>query len=87
MLEQTPPELAADLSSAGIVLTGGGAELYGIDQLLSKVLGLPVTKPQDPMDCVAKGLSRINGFLPARLKVNNKNITHQISKYYEGSKK
>ena len=55
--------------------------------LLSKVLGLPVTKPQDAIDCVAKGLSRINGFLPAKLKVNNKNITHQISKYYEGSKK
>ena len=79
--------MCAEIVENGIVLTGGGAELYGIDQLLSKVLGLPVTKPQDPMDCVAKGLSRINGFLPARLKVNNKNITHQISKYYEGSKK
>ncbi len=86
-VKKIPADMCADIAENGIVLTGGGAELYGIDMLLSKVLGLPVTKPQDAIDCVAKGLSRINGFLPAKLKINNKNITHQISKYYEGSKK
>ena len=58
-----------------------------VNILLSKVLGLPVTKPRDAIDSVAKGLSRINGFLPAKLKINNKNITNLVSKYYEGSKK
>ena len=86
-VKKIPADMCADIVNNGIVLTGGGAELYGIDMLLSKVLGLPVTKPNDPMDCVAKGLSRINAFLPTKLKVNNKNITSQISKYYEGSKK
>ena len=79
--------MCGDIAENGIVLTGGGAELFGMDMLLSKVLGLPVTKPKDAIDCVAKGLSRINGFLPTKLNINNKNITNQISKYYEGSKK
>lgn len=86
-VKKIPADMCADIVENGIILTGGGAELYGIDKLLSRVLGLPVTKPQDAIDCVAKGLSRVNGFMPAKLKINNKNITSQISKYYEGSKK
>lgn len=86
-VKKLPADMCAAIAENGIVLTGGGAELYGMDMLLSKVLGLPVTKPQSPMDCVAKGLARINGFLPAKLKINKKNITNQISEYYEGSKK
>ena len=86
-IKKIPPEKCGDIAENGIILTGGGAELYGIDTLLSKVLGLPVTKPQGAIDCVAKGLSRINSFLPANMKINNKNITNQIPKYYEGSKK
>ena len=46
-----------------------------------------VTKPQNAMDCVAKGLSRINAFLPARAKVAGKNVTADLSRYYEASKK
>ena len=86
-VKKIPADMCGDIAENGIILTGGGAELYGIDILLSKVLGLPVTKPQGAIDCVAKGLSRINSFLPANLKINNKNITNQIPKYYEGSKK
>ena len=86
-IKKIPADMCGDIVENGIVLTGGGAELYGIDTLLSKVLGLPVTKPKDAIDSVAKGLARINGFLPAKLKVNNKNITNLVSKYYEGSKK
>jgi rod shape-determining protein MreB len=86
-IKKIPRDMCAELAENGILLTGGGAELYGIDTLLSEVLGLRVTKPQNPMDSVAKGLARINGFLPAKLKINNKNITNQIAKYYEGSKK
>jgi rod shape-determining protein MreB len=86
-VKKLPADMCAEIAENGIVLTGGGAELYGMEILLSKVLGLPVTKPQDAIDCVAKGLARINGFLPTKLKINKKNITNQISEYYEGSKK
>ncbi len=86
-VRRIPSDMYPDINENGIVLTGGGAELYGIDMLLEKVLGIKVTKPSDAIDCVAKGLSRINGILPMKLKVNNKNITDQIAKYYESTKK
>lgn len=81
-----PPSAVEDIFKNGIVLTGGGAELYGIDVLMSRVLGISVTKPDGAMDCVAKGLSRINAFVSPRAKVANKNITAQVAKYYETSK-
>ncbi|PAD23011.1 rod shape-determining protein [Terribacillus saccharophilus] len=55
VLEQTPPELSADIIDRGIILTGGGALLHGIDQLLAEQLKVPVFIAEDPMDCVAKG--------------------------------
>ncbi|MBQ9271079.1 MAG: rod shape-determining protein [Alphaproteobacteria bacterium] len=54
-LENTPPELAADIVDKGIVLTGGGALLANLDQVLRKATGLPVTVAEDPLSCVAKG--------------------------------
>lgn len=54
-LEQSPPELASDIAESGIVLTGGGALLRGIDQLLSDETGLPVIVADDPLTCVARG--------------------------------
>ena len=54
-LEQTPPELGADVATSGIVLTGGGALLKDIDRLLSEETGLPVLIADDPMTCVARG--------------------------------
>ena len=54
-LEQTPPELAADLAEQGIVLTGGGALLRDIDRLLMEETGLPVVIAEDPLTCVARG--------------------------------
>lgn len=54
-LEQTPPELASDIAEAGIVITGGGALLRGIDRLLSEETGLPVIIADDPLTCVARG--------------------------------
>lgn len=80
------PEAVKDIFANGIVLTGGGAELFGIDILISKVLGISVTKPQNAMDCVAKGLARINAFVPPKAKIAGKNITYDIAKYYEASK-
>jgi rod shape-determining protein MreB and related proteins len=58
-LERIPPELAADIVDKGIVLTGGGALLRGLDDLLRKETRLPVTLAEDPMSCVALGLGRV----------------------------
>ncbi|MDV2684495.1 rod shape-determining protein [Alkalihalophilus lindianensis] len=55
VLEQTPPELSADIIDRGVILTGGGALLHGVDQLLAEELKLPVLVAEDPMHCVAKG--------------------------------
>ena len=54
-LEKTPPELASDVMESGIVLTGGGALLKGLDELISMETGIPVRKADAPLDCVALG--------------------------------
>ena len=55
VLERTPPELASDVIDRGIVLTGGGALLRGIDDLILQETGVPVHIAEDPLRCVAKG--------------------------------
>ncbi|WP_432354091.1 rod shape-determining protein [Sporosarcina sp. A2] len=55
VLEKTPPELSADIIDRGIILTGGGALLRGLDQLLAEELKVPVFVADDPLGCVAKG--------------------------------
>ena len=54
-LEQTPPELGADVATRGIVLTGGGALLTDVDRLIAEETGLPVLIADDPLTCVARG--------------------------------
>ncbi|MCB1755358.1 MAG: rod shape-determining protein [Gammaproteobacteria bacterium] len=58
-LEQTPPELGADVAERGIVLTGGGALLKDIDRLIMEETGLPVLIAEDPLTCVTRGGGRI----------------------------
>lgn len=55
VLERTPPELSADIIDRGVILTGGGALLHGLDQLLAEELRVPVFIAENPMDCVAIG--------------------------------
>jgi len=57
-LEQTPPELGADVAERGMVLTGGGALLKDLDRLLMEETGIPVIIAEDPMTCVARGGGR-----------------------------
>lgn len=55
VLEQTPPELSADIVNKGIVLTGGGAMLKGLTDLLTKELDVPVLIAESPLTCVVEG--------------------------------
>ena len=54
-LEKTPPELASDVMESGIILTGGGALIGGLDKLISVETGMPVNVAENPLDCVAQG--------------------------------
>ena len=58
VLERTPPELAADISNSGIIITGGGALLYGIDRRIEERTGIKVIIAEDPKSCVAIGTGK-----------------------------
>ncbi len=58
VLERTPPELAADISNSGIIVTGGGALLYGIDRRIEERTGIKVIIAEDPKSCVAIGTGK-----------------------------
>jgi len=66
-LEQTPPELSADLVDRGIVMAGGGSLLRGLDKRISEETGLPVHIADDPLTCVALGTGQMLS-MPARLR-------------------
>jgi len=70
VLERTPPELAADIVDKGIIMTGGGSLLHGLDLLISEETGLPVHVAEDAISCVAKGtgmaLSMLHVLRPTR---------------------
>ncbi len=57
-LERTPPELAADIVDKGITMTGGGALLRGLDELMRRETNLPVTVAEDPLTCAARGTGK-----------------------------
>jgi rod shape-determining protein MreB len=58
VLENTPPELAADISNRGILMTGGGALLYGLDKLIEKTTGITTKVADNPVECVAIGTGK-----------------------------
>ena len=82
-IKKVPLENVDEIFENGIILSGGGSEIYGLDIMINKVLGIAVTKSTAPLDSVAKGLARINAFMPLKHQYNGKNITSQLSKFYE----
>jgi len=58
VLEKTPPELSADISEKGIIMTGGGCLLKGLDKLIAKRTGVPVYIAEEPISCVAEGTGK-----------------------------
>lgn len=87
VVKKIPIECVRDIFENGIIMSGGGAELFGLDTMISKVLGVSVTLPSNPIDCVSKGLARINAFLPSKSRLSGKNITTQLVKLYESKNK
>ena len=74
VLEQTPPELSADILDRGIVLTGGGALLRGIDTLISQNTNMPVHIAESPLDCVVDGTGEcLNQSLPREIRRTGRN--------------
>ncbi len=70
-LEITPPELASDIVDRGIVMTGGGALIRGLDQLLANETNLPIHVDEDPLTCVVRGAGRILDDMPRYRSVLN----------------
>ena len=63
VLEDTPPELSADIIDHGIVMTGGGSMLYGLDAWLRHQTGIPAMLAEDPLSCVALGTGKALDFV------------------------
>ena len=66
VLEQTPPELSADILDRGIVLTGGGALLRGLEELIEEKTGINTMTAEDPMKVVAIGTGEFVDFMSGR---------------------
>ena len=66
VLEKTPPELAADVADRGIVLTGGGALLRGLEELIEDKTGINTMTAEQPMTCVAIGTGKYVEFLAGK---------------------
>ena len=82
-VQKIPAEFVGEIFENGIILTGGGSELYGLDTMMGKVLDISVTTPENPINCVAKGLSRINNIIPTDVRANGKNITEDLAAIYD----
>ena len=74
VLERTPPELASDIMKSGIHLTGGAAQLFGLDRYIADEIGLPVMLANEPMDCTVMGL----GYLAENMQLLS-SMSRQIS--------
>ena len=73
VLEKTPPELPADIADRGIVLTGGGSLLYGLEELIESKTGITTMTAEDPMTAVAIGTGRYVEFLSGEVTIGDAN--------------
>jgi rod shape-determining protein MreB len=73
VLEKTPPELASDIADRGIVMTGGGALLYGLDKLIKEKTGINTIVAEDAVSCVAIGTGRYIEYVSMG-KINPKDV-------------
>ena len=80
-LELTPPELAGDIASRGICLTGGGAQLFGLDQYISEQIGITCFVAEDPVACVAIGCGKV---LETPKQYESVLYDYRRGDYYEG---
>jgi rod shape-determining protein MreB len=83
VVKKIPTDYVMEIFENGIILSGGGAEIFGLDKMMTKVFDIPVTTAISPIDCVAKGLARINSIMPIKMHSNNVNITAKLGKYYQ----
>ncbi len=83
IIKKIPIDYVPAIFENGIVLSGGGAQIYGLDKMMAKVFGISVTLAKEPIDCVAKGLSRINSIMPIKMRSSGLNISDKLAKYYE----
>lgn len=74
-LEETPPELVSDIMERGIVMAGGGSELYGIDKVVSEATKMPTFVAEDPLTCVVRGCGRV---LQDELLLNKIRVTREL---------
>ena len=81
MIERTPPELVGDISTDGLILTGGSSRLYGFDTLMAKKTKMPVRVPEEPENCVAVGAGKATKFID---DMENKNygVLNPLSAVY-----
>ncbi len=86
-VKRIPIDKVERVFKKGILLSGGGALLFGLDKMIEKVLDIPVMMAYDPINCVAKGLAKVHNLLPPRARVNQKNITSQLAVYREAKTK
>lgn len=82
-VQKIPAECVGDIFENGIILTGGGSEMYGLDIMMGKVLDISVITPENPINCVAKGLSRINNIIPVDVRASGRNITEDLAAIYD----
>ena len=83
VLEETPPELTADIGNAGIVLTGGGAKLRGLDTLISKQTKMRVRIAEEPEDCVILGAGRAVQWIDSvKMDAGKENGNVPLTTYY-----
>jgi rod shape-determining protein MreB len=76
-LGKTPPELAADIVDRGIVMTGGGSLLKGLDKLIAKETGVPAIIAEQPLNCVALGAGKYFDYMKGLN--TNKNIYDKLN--------